>query len=327
VGDTGNEHRMRAFAIDRFGEHGSVRDLPEPVAAPGEVLVRVTFAGVNPVDWKIRDGLRGERPFPWVLGGDFAGIVEVAGSGVTAYRPGDRIFGTARKHGSFAERIVVEADNNEAAIAPIHDGLSDAQAAALPIPGLTATGSLHLLDLAAGDTLFVYGATGAVGALAVQIAHARGLRVIATARSGKEHVARALGADEVVAYDREDVIAAVKDAHPAGVAGALDLVSDREGIKRLAEIVRPGGRVVSALRAADETWFAERTIVASNIVMSYTPQSSPAGLRELAGYVTSGAVAVHIDATRPLEAAGDILDAIKDRRISGKIVLDLNPAR
>jgi NADPH:quinone reductase-like Zn-dependent oxidoreductase len=314
---------MRAFAIDHFGEHGSVRDLPEQLPGPGELLVRVTFAGVNPVDWKIRDGLRGERPFPWVLGCDFAGVVELAGSGVTAYRPGDRVFGTARKHGSFAERIVIDADDNEAAIAPIHDGLSDAQAAALPIPGLTATGSLHLLDLAAGDTLFVYGATGALGAIAVQIAHARGIRIIATARAEKEQFARALGADEVVAYDREDVFAAVKAAHPAGVDGALDLVSDSEGIKRLAGIVRSGGRVVSALRAADAAWFAEREIVASNIVMSHTPQSSPAGLRELAGYVTSGVVSVQIDDTRPLEDAGDILAAIKDRRISGKVVLDL----
>jgi NADPH:quinone reductase-like Zn-dependent oxidoreductase len=314
---------MRAFAIDRFGEHGSVRDLPEQLPGPGELLVRVTFAGVNPVDWKIRDGLRGERSFPWVLGCDFAGVVELAGSGVTAYRPGDRVFGTARKHGSFAERIVVDADNNEAAIAPIHDGLSDAQAAALPIPGLTATGSVHLLDLAAGQTLFVYGATGAVGALAVQIAHARGIRIIATARAGKEHVARDLGAEDVVAYDREDVVAAVKARYPAGVDGALDLVSDREGVKRLVEIVRPGGRVVSALRAADEAWFAERDIAASNIVTSDTPQSSPAGLRELAGYVTSGAVSVQIHDTRPLEDAGDVLAAIKDRRISGKVVLEL----
>jgi NADPH:quinone reductase-like Zn-dependent oxidoreductase len=318
---------MRAFAIDRFGEYGSLHDLPEPLAGPDELLVRVTFAGVNPVDWKIRDGLRGERHFPWVLGCDFAGVVEAAGRGVTAYRPGDRVFGTARRHGSFAERIVVAADDNEAAIAPIHDGLTDAQAAALPIPGLTATGSLHLLDLAAGQTLFVYGATGAVGAIAVGVAHALGIRIIATARSGKEHVARALGADEVVAYDREDVIAAVKAAHPAGVDGALDLVSDRDAVKRLAEIVRPGGRVVSALRAADEAWFAQRRIVASNIVMSNTPQSSPAGLRELAGYVTSGVASIHIEATRPLEDAGDVLDAIKDRRIRGKVVLDLTRTR
>lgn len=315
---------MRAFAIEHFGEHGSVHELPEPVPGPGELLVRVSFAGVNPVDWKIRDGLRGERSFPWVLGSDFAGTVEATGSGVSTYRAGDRVFGTARKHGSFAERIVVPAADNEAAIATIPSGLSDPQAAALPIPGLTATGSLHLLGLAPGDTLFVYGATGALGALAVQIAHANGVRIIATARSGKEHVARALGADEVVVYDREDAIAAVKAAHPAGVEGALDLVSERDAIKRLAEIVRPGGRVVSALRAADETWFAERGITAANIVMSNTPQSSPEGLHELAGYVTSGVASIHIEATRGLADAGDVLAAIKDRRISGKVVIDLN---
>lgn len=312
---------MRAFAIDQFGEQGSLRNLPVPSPGPDELLVRVMVAGVNPVDWKIRDGLRGARTFPWVLGCDFAGIVEAIGDDVTAYAPGDRVFGTARRHGSFAEHIVVAANDNEAAIAIIPDGLSDAVAAALPIPGLTATGSLHLLGLAAGDTLFVYGATGALGALAVQIAHTQGLHIIATARTGKEAVARRLGADEVIVYDRVDPIAALKAAYPNGVTGALDLVSDRDAVKRLAEVVRPGGRVVSALRAVDEAWFAERRITASNIVMAQTPQSSPAGLRELAAFVTSGTASVHIEATRQLADAGDILEAIKDRRISGKIVL------
>jgi NADPH:quinone reductase-like Zn-dependent oxidoreductase len=314
---------MRAFAIDRFGETGSVRELPVPVAGPGEVLVRVNVAGVNPVDWKIRDGLRGERPFPFVLGSDFAGVVEALGSGVGDFHVGDRIFGTARVNGAFAEHTAVPTRDNDAAVATIPPGVTDAQAAALPIPGLTASGALWRLDLAAGRTLLVVGATGGVGALAVQLAQRRGLHVIATARSGKEAFARALGASEVIPYDRSDVVAAVSAAHPNGVDGVLDVVSDRETLKRFADVLRPGGRLVSIVRAANEAWFAERNIVASNVVMSETPKSSRAGLDEIASLVAAGELVVHLDSTRSLADAGEVLDAYKAGRVSGKVVLDV----
>ena len=98
---------MQAFAIDRFGEEGSLRELQDPVAGPGELLVRVTTAGVNPVDWKIRDGLHGGASFPHILGNDFAGVIEEVGKGVSDFRPGERIFGIARDHGAYAERTVV----------------------------------------------------------------------------------------------------------------------------------------------------------------------------------------------------------------------------
>ena len=234
---------MKAFAIDRFGEDGSLRELPDPVAGPGELLVRVTVAGVNPVDWKIRDGAHGPRPFPLILGVDFAGVIEAAGSGVADFRVGERIFGAARAHGSYAERTVVPTSSNEAPIAKIPAGLSDAVAALLPIAGLTALATLARLDVPRGESLLIYGATGGVGAIAVQIAHARGIHVIGTARSGKEDALRALGADEVIVYDRNDVIDGVKAAHPDGITGVIDLVNDGVAIKRLAEIVRNGGRV------------------------------------------------------------------------------------
>src|ERR1700721_4501241 len=104
---------MRAFAVDRFGEDRALRELPDHVVGPGELLVRVTMAGVNPVDWKIRDGAHGPRSFPLILGVDFAGVVEAVGSGVTDFRSGDRIFGAARKHGSYAQRTVVPASGTE----------------------------------------------------------------------------------------------------------------------------------------------------------------------------------------------------------------------
>jgi NADPH:quinone reductase-like Zn-dependent oxidoreductase len=317
---------MRAFAIDRFGEDGSVRELPAPVAGAGEVLVRVTLAGVNPVDWKIRDGLRGERAFPFVLGSDFAGVVEAIGPGVVDFHAGDRIFGTARVHGSFAEYTVVPQRDDNASVAIIPAGVTDAQPAALPIPGVTALGAIAVLDLPPGATLLVIGATGGVGALAVQLAKARGIHVIAAARSTKEAFARGLGADEVIAYDRADVIAAVQAAHPGGVDGVYDAVSDREALKRLVTIVRSGGRVASIVRAADEAWFAGRNIVASNIVMTQNPKSSSAELHQLARLVASGALRVFVEDTQPLSNAAEILAGLKAGRISGKYLLDVSNA-
>jgi NADPH:quinone reductase-like Zn-dependent oxidoreductase len=275
------------------------------------------------VDWKIRDGHHGERPFPLILGIDFAGVVERVAGDVGDFRVGDRIFGAAREHGAFADYTVVPANSSAQPVAKIPNGLSDAEAAALPIAGLTALAAIARLDVPRGDTLLIIGATGAVGSFAVQIAHGRGIHVIATARSGKEELARALGADEVIAFDRTDVVTAVKAAHPGGVAAALDLVSDAEAIKRLAPIVRAGGSVASVIRAADEGWFAERQISATNIAMGQTPQSSRAGLDELVALIAAGTVAVRIDATRPLNDAASVLAAFKSGRLSGNVVLDV----
>jgi NADPH:quinone reductase-like Zn-dependent oxidoreductase len=317
---------MRAFAVDRFGEDGTLRELPDPVPGPGELLVRVSVAGVNPVDWKIRDGQHGPKPFPLILGVDFAGVIEAAGSNVADFAVGERIFGAARAHGSYAERTVVPASSNEAPIAKIPDGFSDAVAAVLPIAGLTALATLARLDVPRGETLLIYGATGGVGAIAVQIAHARGIRVIGTARSGKQDALRALGADEVIVYDRDDVVATVKAAYPDGITGVIDLVNDSAGVKRLAEIVRKAGRIVSAIRSIDDAaWFGERGITAGNLAMGQTPQSSRAGLEELVALIEAGTVAVDVKAAHPLEEAGAVLAALKSGKISGNIVLNVAP--
>jgi NADPH:quinone reductase-like Zn-dependent oxidoreductase len=314
---------MRAYAIDRFGEDGSFRTFSDPVAGPGELLVRITVAGVNPVDWKIRDGRHGAKPFPFTLGIDFAGVVEKVGPGETDFKPGDRIFGAAREHGSFAERTVVPAASNAQPVAKIPAGVSDAEAAALPIAGLTALAALARLDVKAGERLLIFGATGGVGTFAVQIAHARGIHVIATARSGKEAAIRSLGAGEVIAYDRVDVVDAVHAAHPSGITAVLDLVSTPETIKRLAGVVHPGGRIVSAIGSVDEAWFKERDIVASNIAMGSTPQSSRAGLDELTALIKAKTVVVQLEPARSLSDAPAILADLKAGRISGNYVLEV----
>ena len=254
---------MRAFAVESLGKTPVIHDLPVPVAE-GAFLVRVTYAGVNPIDYKMLAQLTAATPYPYVMGADFAGVIERVPAGRSDFQIGDRVFGIARTHGAYAEYTVLAPSGLTDPLALIPDGVADEQAAALPIPAMTALESLDLLGVTAGQWLVVTGATGAVGGFAVQIASARGAHVIGTVR-GDADEARKLGAEEVYDSKSVDVIEAVRSAHPAGVDAILDLVTGKDAIGRDAEILKSGGRLVSTIYAADESWFAARKIKAHNI--------------------------------------------------------------
>jgi NADPH2:quinone reductase len=255
---------MRAFAVRAFGEAPAIIDLPIP-AADGAYLIRVTYAGVNPIDYKLVERLTAASTFPFVLGADFAGVVERVPAGKSDFQIGERIFGMARTHGAYAQYTSVAPGVKAEPLARIPDGVTDEQAAALPIPAITALGSLELLGLAKGQRVVVMGATGGVGGYAVQMARARGAHVIATVR-GDADEARTLGAEEVYDTKSVDVIDALHKAHPDGVDAILDLVNGKDAIRRDAEIIKPGGKLVSTIYSADEVWFAQRKITAHNIV-------------------------------------------------------------
>jgi NADPH:quinone reductase-like Zn-dependent oxidoreductase len=309
-------------AVDRFGETGSIHELAMPVAGTDEILVRIRYAGVNPADWKVRDGMRGDRTFPLILGSDFSGVVAAVGEGVRRFVPGDRVFGIASEHGTYAEYTVVPAPSEYAVIAKTPSGLPDEEAAALPVAGLTALGAVGRVDLPRGSTLLVVGGTGGVGGFAVQMAHARGLYVIAVARSGKEDVARALGADEVIAYDKADVVAAVRAAHPEKIGAVIHAANETDDITGFAEIVRPGGGVVSVVRAVhDREWFAQREIVAENYYMRQTAMFTPDGLNALTAELEANKLNIRLEAVQPLAEGGPILDEFKAGKRSGKVVL------
>ena len=308
---------MRAFAIDDYGQTGTLRELPAPEPAAGQVLIRVTAAGVNPVDWKTRDGQGERKPLPLILGQDFAGVVERA-EAVDEPRPGQRVFGASRSHGGYAEYTLVPAGSRNDPLAPIPAGVSDAQAAALPTAGLTALAALEILGVRAGTTVLIVGATGGVGAFATQLAHQRGARVIGAVRGDPER-ARALGADETVAGD--DVAAQVQRAHPDGIDAVLDLVHDQNGTQALAAVVKPGGALVSTIHGADEAWFAQRDVKATNVVVNQTPQWSPAGLSELAGLVAAGKLEVPVALEAPLAEAAQVLEKSENGSLGGKAVL------
>lgn len=312
---------MKAFAIDRFGDQGSIHDLPIPDVTDDGILIRVVAACINPIDWKIREGIRGDRTFPLILGQDFAGQVVTVGARVQHYAVNDRVFGTARTHGAFADYTVVPQESPDDPVAKIPDDVGDADAAALPTPGLTALASLDLLRIGKGETLLINGASGAVGSIASQIARARGATVIGTVHSGKEHVAQSMGVEVPIPYDRVDVVDVVSKQYPAGIDALLDLVSDAEAIKHLGTLVRRGGTVVSTLYTADIAWFEQRGVTAVNVVLNKAPQSGHSGLRELAKLVETGIVRVTISEEHDLRDAAVALDRSKSGKAGGKIVL------
>src|SRR5580698_5906337 len=170
---------MRTFAVQSFGEAPAIHELPIP-NADGAFLIRVKYAGVNPIDYKLLARLTTASPFPFVMGADFAGVVEKVPAGERELRVGDRIFGMARTHGAYAEYTAVAPGQKNEPLAHIPEGVTDEQAAALPIAAITALGSLELLGVSAGQRVVVMGAAGAVGGYAVQMARSRGANVIAT---------------------------------------------------------------------------------------------------------------------------------------------------
>jgi NADPH:quinone reductase len=321
---------MRAFAVRSSGEAPAVHHLPIP-SAESAFLIRVTHAGVNPVDFKLLDELTASSTYPFVLGVDFAGVVEHVPEGEREFHAGDRIFGMAYTHGSYAEYTTIAQDARHEPIARIPNGLSDEQAAALPVAALAALGSLELLGVSASERVVVMGATGGVGGYAVEMARARGVHVIATVRGDAEEAFR-LGAEEVYDSKAEDVIAAIRASHPDGVDAILDLVSHSDAIHRDAEILKSGGRLVSTIYAADVAWFAERHVKAQNIgsramksSMKITPNplSSSAGLNEVSQMLLDGTITARIRSTVELEGAGQMLEKLRTGGLRGKAVLRL----
>jgi NADPH:quinone reductase len=312
---------MRAFAVQSFGQAAAIHDLPIP-SAEGAFLIRVTYAGVNPIDYKLVERLSATSTYPFVLGADFAGVIERVPAGERDFRIGDRIFGMARTHGAYAGYTAIAPGVKTDPFAAIPEGVTDEQAAALPIPAITALGSLELLGVKTGQRVVVMGATGGVGGYAVQMARSRGAHVIATVR-GDADKARRLGAEEVYDTKTGDVIAALHAAHPEGVDAVLDLINGKDTITRDAEILKSEGSLVSTVYAADEAWFAERKIKAHNIAGLTNPFSTREGLTQVARMLADGTITARISATVELDAAGQILEKLRKGGLRGKALIRL----
>jgi NADPH:quinone reductase-like Zn-dependent oxidoreductase len=256
------------------------------------------------------------------MGIDFAGVVERVPAGERDLHAGDRVFGMARTHGAYAEYTAVGLGVKAEALARIPDGVTDEQASALPVAAIAALGSLELLGVTADQRFVVMGATGGVGGYAVQMARARGAHVIATVR-GDADEARRLGADEVYDTKTVDVVDALRASQPDGVDAVLDLVNGPDAIRRDAELLKSGGRLVSTINAADEGWFAERHITAHNIQVLASSASSPQGLNQVARMLADGTITVRIRSAVDLDGAGQMLETLRSGGLRGKAVIRL----
>ena len=236
---------MQAAAIDRFGgpEVFRVQSLPVPEPAADEVLIRLDTAGVGVWDPYVRTGevdLGGGDRFPKVIGNDGAGMVVALGSGAKRFQVGDRVYAYAMKGGFYAQYVAVPEDD----VALVPPGVGGDEAGALGADGITALRGLDdQLRLRAGETVMIYGASGGIGHLAVQLAKRMGARVLAVA-SGSDGVAlvRYLGADAAVDGHRDDVRAAAEVMTQDGVDAALVLAGG-EGANQALKAVRPKGRI------------------------------------------------------------------------------------
>ncbi|WP_330456037.1 NADP-dependent oxidoreductase [Streptomyces sp. NBC_00820] len=304
----------KAYVFTRYGgpETEALTDVDRPIPGPGQILVSVRAAGVNPVDWKLRGGFRrpgdtAERVFPAVFGSEAAGIVEETGEGVTGFAAGDEVFGNT-VDGGYAEYALLDAR----ATARKPAGLSFTDAATLPVAAATAYDGVRQLDLPEGATLLVTGAGGGVGAAAVQIARALGLRVVGVASEGKKDFVESLGAVHVPSGP--DLAERVRAAAADGVDAVYDLVGG-ETFTEAATLVADGTRLITAALLPEA--IARRG--GSRVVRARTT----AVLDTVADLVLRGALTPHVTRTFPLDRAEEALRAVEDGHARGKIVIEV----
>ena len=309
---------QRAFGGPEVLEIAEVATPTSSDLRAGEILVNVAFAGVNPVDTKTRRGgaVAGLFPgFPLTLGWDVSGSVVAAAPDVAALRPGDRVFGMSRfpRPGkAYAEFVIADA----ADFLVIPSGVSDEQAAALPLAGLTAwTFLVETGGLRAGQDVLVQGAGGGTGHLAVQIARSIGARVTATASTGKQSWLRGLGADRTVDYTAEDV-ATLFPGRPFDLVFNTSNGTARTGIVA----AKPGGLVIDISETVTDS---DRALADSLDVRVDVPAISlnRRGLESIAQLAADGELVAHIDRVYPLGEAAGAHRQLEAGHSRGKILL------
>jgi NADPH:quinone reductase-like Zn-dependent oxidoreductase len=306
---------MQAVRIHTYGgpEVLKYEEAPLPKPGPGEALVRVHAAGVNPVDWKIREGYfkgRVNHSLPLILGWDLSGVVEATGSGVEGLKKDDEVYSRPdiARDGAYAEYIVVR--ETEVALKP--KSIDHVPAAAIPLAALTAWQSLFdSADLSAGQKVLIHAAAGGVGSFAVQLAKWKGAYVIGTASNRNQDLVRKLGADETLDYQTTRFEDVVHD---------VDVVFDTIGgdtQKRSWKVLKKGGILVSIVGPPS----AEEATAHGVRQTSVFVQPSAAQLTELAKLVESGKLRPIVETVLPLSEARHAHELSQTGHTRGKIVL------
>jgi len=330
---------MRAFVLDGYGaiaDHVRLAELADPVPGPDEILIDIHAASLNPIDFKIAHGdLKrvSKYQLPRPFGFDASGIVLSASARATRFKPGDAVYARASREtiGTFAEKIALRQEF--VALKPV--AVSHAQAAALPLVGLTTLQGFSRVKARAGQRILIHAGAGGIGTFAVQYARHLGLEVTTTTSSKNVDFVKSLGADRVIAYDRENYLEA---------GGGYDIVYDTLGAAFTVDafkVVKWGGAVISLSGPPDRdfarregagwlvgvaVWLMSRKVYAASAEAGATYCwffTEPDGeqLREIAGLVDRGAIKPVIDREFAFEQLPDALTYLEAGRARGKVVL------
>ncbi len=307
---------MKAAQIAQFGHADQIKvvEADKPVLKPGQVLVEVHAASINPFDTKVREGAIPSLKLPVTLGGDIAGVIAEVGDGVTDAKVGDKVYGQANavagNSGAFAEYAATGASQ----VNHMPANVDFRQAAALPLTGLSALQVINNhMHLQSGQKILIHGGAGGIGTMAIQIAKHLGAYVATTATGDGLAYVKGLGADEVIDYKNQQFEQQLSD---------YDAVFDTVGGETYANsfrVLKPGGIVVSMLEQPNQELVQQYGVSAEYQQTRTTPED----LKTLADLVEQGVVTVHIDATYPLDQVQQAFEAREGGSVKGKIVIDI----
>ena len=305
---------MKAIQIHQFGgpEVLKLDTVAPPEPGPHQVLVRVHAAGVNPADWKLREGQFGEVPFPAIMGNDFSGEIEALGPDVTEFRVGEAVFGSvAEESGSYAEYCLAPTSQ----IIEKPASLDHIQAAAVPVPAMTAWQALFdEAKLRAGQKILIHAAAGGVGNFAVQFAKWKGAYVIGTASAANADLVRQLGAHEVIDYRTTKFEDVVQDA---------DVVFDTIGgetQERSWKVLNRGGVLVSIVQPPSAETASARGV--RGVFMREDAKRNDE-LIQIAKLLASGQIKISVETILPLSEARKAQELSQSGHAQGKIVLTI----
>jgi NADPH:quinone reductase-like Zn-dependent oxidoreductase len=316
---------MRAFAIETFGETGSIRELPDPEPGEGEVVVAVQVAGMNQTDIAVMAGYMKdymEHRFPLVIGIDASGVAERVGPGVEHYREGDEVYGYVRKpvmgEGTMAERVALSIGG----LTHKPRTITWEEAAVVGHSALTAAAAVEDVALTSGQRLVLLGGTGGVGSYATQFAAELGIEVIAVTRPEYTVYAQSMGAAGVIDYTASDPAEELAARFPEGVDAVIDLVGLPDLLASVSAHVKPGGRVASTILPPDVDGLAARGIEGKMTVRYSAEHRFP----EMAVRVAEGSLRIPAIQAFKFDQIQDAIALQATRHVRGKIAVQIGAA-
>jgi len=314
---------MKAFYKLSFkkSDAGIYGDLPDPVAAPNQMVIEVKAVSINPVDWKLNNADTGFLPgvkLPKIVGTDFAGIVRKTADGDSRFKAGDRVYGATPiflgKPGSLAELLLTEAKNAR----HIPDGMSFQEAASLPVAALTALNGLRRCGVKEGSKLLINGATGGVGHFAVQIAREKGAIVTASCSERNRALAVGLGAETTIGYQKKDM---------AGVSEKYDAILDAWGqmkYKDIFRLLKRGGTYASPLILVAPAFLTHIVrLFSGKKITSANMRKRPEDYEEIERLFSEKKLKPLIENTFSLEKAAEAFEYAEKRKPRGKVIITI----